>query len=359
MPTIKKSRVIPLKAALIQPFRISLGSHQTLDNFLIHFVCDNGIAGLGEAAVATHITGETLAGTQRGLRQAAKLIRNRDLKEYRRISAELHEAFPKNPAIIAAVETALLDALTRHRGKPLWRIFGPSCHSLKSDITIVLSNLKESRDSIKRFYANGFRSFKVKIGNNMDRDIKRLLLFKDLAPRCPVIVDANQGYSAEEMIHFVKALRKHGGRVDLLEQPVAVDDWEGLHEVESKTRVAVCADESARSLKDVRRIIKYKLCRVVNIKIMKTGLLHGLRIARMCRKHGLDVMIGGMMESSIAMTASAHLAAGFGGIKYIDLDTPFFIKGAIAKHPYLSSDGHYDLRSIAAGIGLQRDQLHD
>lgn len=359
VPVITSFRISRLSAPLYQPFRISSGQHDTLDNLLLTITLDNGLTGLGEAAVATHITGETLAQTRRNLSAAGELLTGREPRQYRSLSAELHRKFADNPAVIAAAETALLDVWTRHRRIPLWRMFGRTAHPLASDITIVLADLSETRATIKRFYRQGFRMFKVKIGHDLERDIKRLLLFKDLAPGCPVIVDANQGYTPEEMVRFVDELKRRGARLDLIEQPVPREDWEGLQEIERKTGIPVCADESARTLLDVRRIIKHKLCSVVNIKIMKCGLLHGQRIARLCQEKEIKLMIGGMMESGIAMTASAHLAAGMGGFDFIDLDTPFFIKGAVERHPYLSADGRYDLQDVAGGIGLNRDQLYD
>lgn len=359
MAMITSVKVSTLSARLNQPFRTSLGTHDELKNLLVTVGLDNGTTGLGEAAIATHITGETFTGTQRNLKRAAGLCTGKNINEYRKISALLHDTFSDNPAVIAAVETALLDARARHKKVPLWQLFGKAARPLQSDITIVLADLKETRSSIKHYYARGFRAFKVKIGHDLERDIKRLVMLKELAPRCRIIVDANQGYSATEMIRFVGELKKRDVRLHLLEQPVPREDWEGLKEIGRVSRVPVCADESARTLNDARRLIKNKIVPVINIKTMKCGMLEAEKIARLCRKHDIKLMIGGMMESSIAMTASAHLAAGLGGFDDIDLDTPFFIQGAVERHPYLSDSGRYDLRNVPAGIGIAKDQLYD
>ena len=139
----------------------------------------------------------------------------------------------------------------------------------------------------------------------------------------------------------------------LLEQPVAKADWEGLKEVSRKLKIPVCADESASSLADCRRIIKEKACPAVNIKLMKTGLVDAQKIALLCAKNGIELMIGAMMESSLATTASAHLACGLGVFRYIDIDTSFFIKsGFDHPNPYLNKRGVYDLRRVPAGIGI-------
>ena len=86
---------------------------------------------------------------------------------------------------------------------------------------------------------------------------------------------------------------------------------------------------------------------------MKTGILHARKIALLAQAAGVKLMIGGMMESSLAMTTSAHVAAGLGCFDFIDLDTPFFIKKGWDKNPFLSSSGVYDLGKVKAGIGIK------
>ena len=85
---------------------------------------------------------------------------------------------------------------------------------------------------------------------------------------------------------------------------------------------------------------------------MKTGFVHALEISRLAHAAGVKLMIGGMMESNLSMTASAHLAAGLGYFDFVDLDTPFFIKGEADRNPFLSSDGVYDLSTVESGIGI-------
>jgi L-Ala-D/L-Glu epimerase len=359
MPIITSTDIKPLRAPLLQPFRTSLGVHEALENILFSVTLNNGIQGYGEAAIAPHITGETVKATFRNLEKARVLCEGRKVEYFEQISEHLHQVFPKNAAAIAAVETALLDAFTRDKKIPLWRYFGTSARVLKSDITLVLCDLKETQRSVKKFYGWGFRAFKVKIGHDLDLDLKRLLAVKKLAPGSSVTVDANQGYSVEEILKFLDLLKKNNVRINLLEQPVKKNDWEGLREISRSTSVLVCADESVGTLKDAQKAVKFKLAPVFNIKIMKCGLLHAAAIARLARKNKIKLMIGGMMETSIAMTASAHLAAGLGCFDYIDLDTPFFIKNAAKRNPFLSGDGRYTLKHVKAGIGIGPEELYD
>ncbi len=350
---VKGFAVSVLSAPLVQPFRTALGQHDSLENILFTLELGDGKKGFGEAAIATHITGETLAETYKNLKSVGQSLVGQDASNYLRISAKLHERLPKNKSAIAAVETALLDALTRQWQIPLWKFFGDKPKRLASDITIVIADLKETEETVKKFYKQGFCAFKVKIGRDEDLDFKRVAAVKRLAPRSAIYLDANQGYSAEQTIRFLKKLQRFKIRPDLIEQPVPREDWEGLKKVTRSTKIPVCADESARSIPECLRLIHEKAAGVMNIKLMKFGLLQAREAAMLARANDVKLMIGGMMETSLAMTASAHLAAGMGCFDYVDLDTPFFIKGATRQNPFLSRRGVYDLKEVKAGIGIK------
>lgn len=106
----------------------------------------------------------------------------------------------------------------------------------------------------------------------------------------------------------------------LFEQPVHRDNWEGLGNVSRVARdkygVSVAADESCRSVDDVKRIVEGDLADVINIKLAKVGVLGAIEIIEAARASGLNLMIGGMVETRLAMGFSGHLAAGLGCFKY-------------------------------------------
>ncbi len=341
-----------LSAPLNQPFRTALGSHAALENLRLTLQLQDGTMGFGEAAIATHITGETLEQTEKNLRGVGEGLIGRRVDHYGKISVSLHERLATNKTALAAVEGALLDLFTRYRKIPLWRLFGSTCQRLTTDITIVIADLAETRAAVKKFYRQGFRTFKVKIGQNEELDFERVLLVKKVAPRCRIYLDANQGLTADQTLRFLKRLDEAGIRPDLLEQPVPREDWEGLKKVNRLSAVPVCADESVRSLSEALRAIREKAVRVINIKLAKTGLLESRQIAQKADAAGIKLMMGGMLESSLAMTTAAHFAAGMGYFDYIDLDTPFFIRSGFDANPFLSSKGTYDLRRVKAGVGI-------
>lgn len=340
------------EAPLYQPFRVASGQHDSLENVVLTLRLKDGTIGRGEAAVAPHITGETVAGTLKNLREAAQELEGLCIEDYLGICAGWHDRLANNRCALAAVETALFDALARFLGFPLWRMWGAAPKILRADITIVIGSLEETHTKAREFHKKGFRAFKIKVGRDMELDLQRVKAVCTIAPRAQIILDANQGYSATETLRFLKLLRKEGIIPDLIEQPVAKGDLEGLKKVTRDSGVCVCADESASSLKDAVSIMSQRAAGAINVKLMKTGLIDALEISRLAQAAGVKLMIGGMMESNLSMTASAHVAAGLGCFDFIDLDTPFFIKGEVARNPYLSSDGVYDLRKVKAGIGI-------
>jgi len=350
---ISRIEVFPLNAPLVQPFRTALGQHDSLENLSVKVTLADGTVGFGEAALARHITGETRSQTKKNISCIGGILLGKDALRYRAISDLLHEALPTNKAAVAGIETALFDALAKQKRIPLWKMFGSRCRRLKTDITIVIASLKESETTAAAYYKQGFRAFKIKIGRDEELDFQRVVAVRRVVKDSRLYLDANQGYSAAMTLRFVEKLKNAGIRPAMIEQPVPKEDWQGLQEVTRLCKVPICADESVRNLADCKAAIRDKAVDVINIKFMKSGIVQGLAIATLAHKAGIALMIGGMMESSLAMTAAAHFAAGLGYFKYVDLDTPFFIKDGLCMNPYLSRSGVYNLKGVKAGIGIE------
>lgn len=352
---IEQVDVDVVKAPLVTPFRIATGQHDALENIFIGLTLANGARGFGEAAIATHITGETLPETLRNLKETAAAALGEDVADYRSFLSAFRDKFGNNHAGLAALEMAVLDAWTRSLKIPFWKLFGERAFPLRSDITIVIGSLEEAGQAARMYARQGFKVFKIKVGQDPDLDLARVLAVKRSAPKAGMVIDANQGFNAPGMLRFLKVLKAHGVVPALLEQPVPKDDWDGLKAVTRGVRgtgILVCADESVRSLADAARAVRTRAVTAVNVKTMKSGFLEGAAIARLARAAGMELMIGAMMESALSITASAHMASGMGCFKFIDLDTTYFIKGALAKSPYLDGKGCFDLSRAGAGIGV-------
>jgi L-alanine-DL-glutamate epimerase-like enolase superfamily enzyme len=353
-----------IRAPLVTPFRIASGQHNELANVFLRLRSSDGICGYGEAAVAPHITGETVEGTLANLQAAAAALAGRSIDAPEEVCREFAPAFAGNHAGLAALEMALLDLTARTREIPFYKLFAPATAgtapllSFATDITIVIGSLEEARAAAEQFAAKGFKTFKIKIGRDEELDLRRILAVREIAPGSELILDANMGFNAERMLKFMERLDAASIRPLLLEQPVPKHDWQGLAAITAAlagSGTLVCADESVGSLADARRAIDTGSVSAINIKFMKSGILEGAEIARLASAHGLPLMLGAMMESSLAITASAHFAAGLGCFDFLDIDTTFFLQGALATSPYLDGSGRFDLHRAGHGIGVEVD----
>ena len=351
---IKKYSVRKLDAELFTPFTIASGSHKSMTNALFTLEAAGGVKGYGEAAIATHITGETREKTMRSLAKAGELLTGLDASDYLGALCRLERLLEGNRAALAAAEMAVLDLACRLQGVSLWKFFGGRMPAVKTDVTVVIGGADAAYDFTKKMRARGFRIFKIKTGVDMDEDYRRLEAVRRAAPGCAVYLDANCAYSAKEAEKFVRELMRRGITPEVVEQPVKKDDFDGLAYLSRRLPMPVCADESAYSLDDVFELIRRNAVTAVNIKLTKLGFLRAREVWALARAKGIKLMMGEMVESELASCAAAQFAAGLGGFDFIDLDTPFFIKDSGLSRPaFLSRDGVYSLDRVRAGIGVE------
>jgi L-alanine-DL-glutamate epimerase-like enolase superfamily enzyme len=250
---------------------------------------------------------------------------------------------------VCALETAALDCQAKLRSVSIRELLGGAEHELATDVTITTGTSADAEREAREFAA--FEILKVKIGGApLDHDVRRIHAIRRARPDARLLVDANAGLSVEDAIEFARAVA--AARIELFEQPVAATDWDGLAEVRRRTGIPVAIDESVTQAADVTLAKALGAADAVNAKIMKSGVFEVLRIARRAREEGLIRMIGGMVETRLAMGTSASIAAGLGGFAYIDLDTPLFLAEDPFEGGYTQDGERIDLRPIRIGHGI-------
>jgi len=342
----------PLNARLRQTFAISSASQDAIRSVLVVLRLSDGTVGYGECAPMRPFTSTTQAEHLAAAGALAGWLTGQTATRTGRIVRGLKERLPGNAPLRAAVEMALLDALCRHWGIPMWHYFGGVTDRLETDYTISVGTLDQARRDAKAILRRGIRKIKIKIGRDPELDLGRILAIFRAAPGCEFTLDANQAYTAKQALRLLRALKSEGVPIALFEQPVPKEDWEGLEEISRAGGVLVCADESVSTPEEAVGMIRAGAVGAVNVKIMKSGLFDAREIAVLCRAAGLQLMIGGMVETRLAMTCAAHLASGLGGFRFVDLDTPFFLARDPMRGLGLKTNGVYDLSLIAAGIGV-------
>ena len=165
----------------------------------------------------------------------------------------------------------------------------------------------------------------MKVGKDVESDIRRLEAVHRALPGISFIGDGNQGFSRQDCLTFAQGVKRFGGTMMLLEQPVVRDDLDSMAAIRRETGIPVAADESVRSLADAQEVVARGAADYINIKIMKTGVAEAVEIASFTKASGLKLMIGGMLETRIAMGCSFSLVLGLGGFDVLDLDTPLLL----------------------------------
>ncbi|XP_059303394.1 L-Ala-D/L-amino acid epimerase isoform X1 [Lycium ferocissimum] len=328
---VHKAEGRPLNVPLLAPFTIATSRLDKVENVAIRIELSNGCVGWGEAPILPFVTAEDQYTALAKAEEVCEFLKHSREMTLNFALTKIGDVLPGHDfaSVRAGVEMALIDAAANSTGIPLWRLFGGVSNSISTDITIPIVSPMEASELASKYRKQGFRTLKLKVGKNLNADIEVLQSIRAAHPDCLFILDANEGYTANEAINVLEKLHEMDVTPVLFEQPVHRDNWEGLGHVskiaKDKYGVAVAADESCRSLVDAKKIVQESLADVINIKLAKVGVLGALEIIDLVRSSGLNLMIGGMVETRLAMGFAGHLAAGLGCFKFIDLDTPLLL----------------------------------
>lgn len=328
---IRSIEVFPLNLALTEPFSIALGEQPEVRNVLLKITLGNGIIGLGEAAPFPAVSGETQQSAMHAIHLIKDNLVNADIRNWKKISSDIALLLANNYSALCCVQMALVDALSKCYKISLGVLFGGASNTLTTDMTVTSSDIEHATYSAKAIVKRGIRTIKIKTaGKDVNLDFERIKCIREAAPEALLSVDGNCGYSLIKAIELVDMLAKEGISILFFEQPLPREQWKEMAILAKESGIKIAADESARNAQDVLKIAEARSAHVINIKLMKCGLLEAIKMTEIAKAAGLELMIGGMVETILSMTFSAHFAAGTGGFKYADLDTPLFIPS----HPF-------------------------
>jgi len=353
--TVSSVRVAPLDIELLAPFGISRGALETAANALVTVELSDGTLGYGEAAPFPAYNGETQSAAIAHLERAANWLPGRDAADWRAISAEfLAREGAACGSALCALETALLDAVNRRGRVPMWRFFGGAGTELETDMTVTTGTPSEAAQAARLIRRRGIRFIKAKVGGpgGPGADLARISAILEAAPDSPLILDGNAGLGRAEAALLVRGLKSRAIVPALLEQWLPKGDLEGMRALGAESGWPVAADESVSNSADALLVARARAAQVFNIKLMKAGVAEALAVASIAREEGIGLMIGGNVESILAMTMSACFAAGLGGFGYADLDTPLFLARNPFEGGYALDGGRISVAHIDAGHGV-------
>ena len=296
-----------LDLKLTVPFRISRGVQDISPNVIVQ-LRHGEYTGYGEASPAEYY-GESAETVLACIALFAEHLGD-DPFALEDILNTLDYVIGLNPSAKAAVDMALYDIVGKTLGVPLYKLLGLNpARSAYTSFTIGLDTPENMAK--KALAAHDYPILKIKVGTKNDLDIIKAI--REVS-NATIRVDANTGWTPKEAIKMINALAPYN--IEFVEQPVPAHDLDGLRLIRENVPLPIIADESCVTVEDIPRVVG--CVDGINIKLMKCGgIRHALKMIHVARAHNLSIMIGCMIESSVAITAAAHLTPL---VDYADLD---------------------------------------
>jgi L-alanine-DL-glutamate epimerase-like enolase superfamily enzyme len=304
------------------PFTIATGTMHYAQNVLIKILTDEGIIGLGECSAFPMIAGETQDTCLVLAKEFALLWKNKDPLDIPARLKELDLFIAGNNTIKSAFDMALYDIAAKLANMPLYKYLGGNYFEPESDLTIGIDTVeKMTAQAIDFVHHKQVKILKVKLGKSPFDDVARIKAIRQAVGKSILIrIDANQGWNLNAAVDALTGMQDFD--IQFCEQPMPKYLDEMLPLLRQKTSIPIMADESVFTHYDAQRLIKQQACDYINIKLSKAGGIKGaLAIHEVSAKANIPNMLGGMLESRLALSANVQVALACSNIRFYDLDT--------------------------------------
>ena len=340
----------------MEPFTIATGTMRFAQNTFLRIHTENGMIGVGECSAFPMIVGETQNTCFEMAKDFAALWKGKDARDIKSRMQELHAFTANNSTIKSAFDMALYDLAAKDAGKPLYEFLGGKKKVLETDLTIGIGTPDQMAKQAVDFINRGVRIIKIKLGKNAVEDIERVRKIRHAVGEKIVLrLDANQGWNFEDAKYALNEMAKSD--IEFCEQPMRKWEDHKLPELKRQSDIPIMADESVFDHHDAERLIAEDSCTFMNIKFAKSGgILEAEKINRVCEQNNIACMMGGMLESRLALTAFAHFATAHNNIKFYDMDTCLLGHKVDPVFGGVRYNGFFLELSDASGIGAEIDE---
>jgi L-alanine-DL-glutamate epimerase-like enolase superfamily enzyme len=356
---------IAVRLPMQKPVQMAGETVAQAENVFVRIESEPGVVGWGEAAAAPTMTGETIAGMMAAIELLTPKLLGRAAYDFAGASTAMDAQLFGNNGAKAAIDMALHDLVGRASGRPVHALFGATKRSRLPVLAVIGSEdaAADLREAQARWNA-GYRAFKIKVGLGLPEvdAVRTMMLCQALKHQaqngeeeCLVCADANQGFSVDGALAFVRAIGNCG--LDFFEQPVSAHDLDGMSRIAAASAAPIGADEGIHSLDDIARHHERKAARGVSLKAIKLGGLSGLFAAsRLCAELGMAINISCKTgETSLASAAAVHLAAVAPAIAWGLTVTSGGLAEDITAAPLAIKDGHVEVPQ-RPGLGIDVDE---
>jgi L-alanine-DL-glutamate epimerase-like enolase superfamily enzyme len=337
------------------PFTIATATMYHAQNVFIRVHTAAGFYGVGECSAFPMIVGETQDTCLLMAREFAKLWIGKDALKIEERLQQLNDFTAGNTTIKSAFDMALYDIAAKDAGLSLYQFLGGEKRAVESDITIGIASPEVMAGKAVEFNASGAHILKVKLGKGAVEDVERIKqIRKAVGDKMKIRIDANQGWGFDAAVYALQSLEDYD--IEFCEQPMRTWYDDRLPELMQLSPVKIMGDESIYNHHDARKQINSRSCNYINIKLAKSGgLFEAMKIHDLAADHGIACMMGGMLESRIALSAKLHFVYASPNIKFYDMDTCMLghkIDPCVGGVTY---DGYFLNIDDAIGIGADAD----
>jgi L-Ala-D/L-Glu epimerase len=305
----------------MHPFTIATGTMDFAQNILIKVFTSDNIIGIGECSAFPMIVGETQNTCYEMAKDFAKLWKGKDALNIEERLNDSHLFTAGNSTIKSAFDMALYDIAAQNANQPLYEFLGGTKKEMLTDITVGIGAPETMAAQAKAFVEKGATILKIKLGKDVATDITRIKTIREnIGIDIKIRIDANQGWSVDDATNALAQLGQYN--IEFCEQPMRTYNDEYLPALIKISPIKIMADESVYNHHDALRLIKNNACDYINIKFAKSGGIHeALKIIDVAKENNIPCMMGGMLESRVALSAFAHFAAANPQIIFYDMDT--------------------------------------
>ena len=336
-------------------WRFALGASPTTSGWIVAITADDGTVGYGYASATAHI-GASYEGIKATLERFTPILIGKDPFDIELILRELDHNLAGNNQSKAAIDCALYDLMAKSLGVPLYKLFGGKVRDSVPILRILaIKKPLEMAASAQKLVDKGYNYFKIKVHGDVAEDVACVKAIRQqVGDGAHLTIDANQSYLPKDAITAINRMAEFN--IDLVEQPVRVEDMRGLKLVTDSVPVTIEADESGGSLGDVMTLVMNRVVDAVSLKIPRLGgLRHTVAAARICEAGGVRYRFGAAVGSRLLSATGMHLAAALPGVDYACevgefdrlLDDPF--EGIEIKNGHLTVT-----ETIGAGVTLRQ-----
>jgi o-succinylbenzoate synthase len=303
---IKKIRIHMLSMPLKKPFVTHLQKVEHREGMIIEAEDREGVIGLGEAVAFSTpwYTEETVKTCRHMLKDVLIPLLVRHPVSRPEELRKLFDTVRGNAMAKASLEMAVWDLYARQKEKPLWSLIGGTRENILAGAVVGTASVESMIAQSQELIDEGYERIKIKISKGSD--IKVIRALRTEFPDLQLLADANSAYTLKDAEHLRK-LDKF--RLEMIEQPLGVDDLVEHSILQKELRTPICLDESIVTPHDMKSAALLGSCGVVNIKLGRVGGYNSaLEIYHLCREHGINMWCGGMIEFGVSRAHNISLS---------------------------------------------------